>query len=272
MNGRFLGAVAAVAIIGCVGAPTAFATTNVLPDPSFGGLFFAAGKQLSITGLGWHTLSNTVTSNGVSVSVTTTAHLAAEPFPSVFASAQRISSIPGGGLTILSSAGANYDIEITGPTPNVLVDVSGWASLGASGTPSIFLIIQNDLIFSKYTPGTFSFDMPVLVPTGSLIPVELNASASLTGVPAAGSLSASAYLDPYFSIDPSNADPGAYSILTSPGVGNAPSPGVVIPETSTWAMMLLGFAGLGFASLRHRDSRAFTVVRPRERQKIRNTT
>jgi hypothetical protein len=39
-----------------------------------------------------------------------------------------------------------------------------------------------------------------------------------------GAMSASAYIDPYFSIDPSNADPGAYSILTSPGIGNAPSP------------------------------------------------
>jgi hypothetical protein len=27
--------------------------------------------------------------------------------------------------------------------------------------------------------------------------------------------------------------------------------GAVIPEPSTWAMMLLGFAGLGFAGWRH---------------------
>jgi hypothetical protein len=27
--------------------------------------------------------------------------------------------------------------------------------------------------------------------------------------------------------------------------------GAVIPEPSTWAMMLLGFAGLGFAGYRH---------------------
>ena len=57
-------------------------------------------------------------------------------------------------------------------------------------------------------------------------------------------MSVSAYLDPYFSIDPSNADASAYSILTSPGIGNAPSTGVPgTPEPSTWAMMLLGWAG-----------------------------
>jgi hypothetical protein len=42
-------------------------------------------------------------------------------------------------------------------------------------------------------------------------------------------------------------------------VGGGPAPtfnaisisGTVVPEPSTWAMMLLGFAGLGFAGYRH---------------------
>ena len=59
-------------------------------------------------------------------------------------------------------------------------------------------------------------------------------------------------LIPIFSIDASNPDPGAYSILTSPGIGNSPS---AIPEPSTWAMMLLGFAGLGYAGYRKRKTK-----------------
>jgi hypothetical protein len=35
MNARFLGAAAAVAMVGFVWAPTAFATTIVLPEPHF---------------------------------------------------------------------------------------------------------------------------------------------------------------------------------------------------------------------------------------------
>jgi hypothetical protein len=43
---------------------------------------------------------------------------------------------------------------------------------------------------------------------------------------------------------------------------NVDSPGAAAPEPSTWAMMLLGFAGLGFAALRHaRKSRLALVSR-----------
>jgi hypothetical protein len=59
-----------------------------------------------------------------------------------------------------------------------------------------------------------------------------------------------AQVDPYFSIASGFANADLYQIVTSPGVGNefAPPPG--IPEPSTWAMMLLSFAGLGFVGYR----------------------
>src|SRR5580692_8528908 len=51
-------------------------------------------------------------------------------------------------------------------------------------------------------------------------------------------------IDPYIWIDPSQA--GQFSLLISAGVPNVPFP-TGVPETSTWAMMLIGFAGLSFA-------------------------
>ena len=56
-----------------------------------------------------------------------------------------------------------------------------------------------------------------------------------------GAQSASAFIDPFFFVDPSFPDAQQYSILTSPGIGNiAP-----VPEPPTWMMLLTGMAGLG---------------------------
>jgi hypothetical protein len=62
-----------------------------------------------------------------------------------------------------------------------------------------------------------------------------------------------AWVDPYFTIDPDSANADLYQIALSPGVGNEPFaglPSLGVPEPSTWAMMLLGFARLGFLGYR----------------------
>ena len=67
-----------------------------------------------------------------------------------------------------------------------------------------------------------------------------------------GGGSASAWVDPYFYIDPSflSQHPG-YALNFSPFVGNDPSPPAV-PEPSTWAMLFGGFGLVGFAMRRAR--------------------
>ncbi|MCP3442050.1 PEP-CTERM sorting domain-containing protein [Bradyrhizobium sp. CCGUVB14] len=60
----------------------------------------------------------------------------------------------------------------------------------------------------------------------------------------------SAWVDPTFTIDPSVAS--QYSLQFSDGIGNTIS---AVPESSTWAMMILGFCGLGFFAYR-RDKQA----------------
>jgi len=52
-------------------------------------------------------------------------------------------------------------------------------------------------------------------------------------------------IDPNISVNGPLADD--VDILFSPGIGNGVS---AVPEPSTWAMMLIGFAGLGFAGYR----------------------
>jgi hypothetical protein len=87
----------------------------------------------------------------------------------------------------------------------------------------------------------------VKVTTGEEIEVKMLADLTVEACQQ-GPTSLTAYIDPYFFIDPSSPDAGQYSIVTSFGIGNA-EPGAV-PEPSTWAMMLLGFAGLAWAGYR----------------------
>jgi hypothetical protein len=64
-----------------------------------------------------------------------------------------------------------------------------------------------------------------------------------------GSQSFSLFVDPQFVIAAS--DPGAYSLVFSPGIGN----GTAVPEPSTWAILLIGFVGVGFAGYRRMRGR-----------------
>ncbi len=231
-SGLCRAAVAFVAI-GCIGASTAFANAVILPDPTLGGLLLGLGQSQS-AGPGTHTL--TVASALASGSATVIDE--GLPFPSILALVQA-QSLPGATGSLSAFAELDYDIEITGPAGEVSVDVSGLAmgSGSGSGFVGIGLTINDEPFLPHH-----HFDLNSTLPTNTPIAVQLNTSA-IVPLTEAGSSSASAYLDPYFSIDPSNADASAYAILVSPGIANTPA----TPEPSTWAMLLLGFAGLGWA-------------------------
>jgi hypothetical protein len=67
----------------------------------------------------------------------------------------------------------------------------------------------------------------------------------------------SASIDPFISIDPTFLlnNPG-FSLEFSPGTVNVSS----VPEPSTWAMMILGFAGIGFMTYRRKAKPALMVA------------
>ena len=70
--------------------------------------------------------------------------------------------------------------------------------------------------------------------------------------PTYGTGSASVYLDPFISIDPtwSAAHPG-YSLHVEPGFGNSAAGGAV-PEPASWALFVAGFGVVGAAARRRR--------------------
>nr|WP_199866341.1 PEP-CTERM sorting domain-containing protein [Bradyrhizobium sp.] len=59
----------------------------------------------------------------------------------------------------------------------------------------------------------------------------------------------SAWVDPTFTIDPAVAS--QYSLYFSEGIGNTVS---AVPEPSTWAMVIIGFFGVGFMTYRRKNA------------------
>jgi hypothetical protein len=65
-----------------------------------------------------------------------------------------------------------------------------------------------------------------------------------------------AQADPFIYIDPTFALADQFSLVFSPGVGNVSA----VPEPSTWAMLLLGFGGVGFMAYRRKSKPALMAV------------
>jgi hypothetical protein len=181
-------------------------------------------------------------------------------------------SVSAGGDVVGSQAHAdaslNYYLEVVGPSgAPVPVDlkssiigtlISGSAD-GVVALASASLVVVNpsgNLVSGSYLPAP---PQPTTVDTvidlfpNTIYGVSLQALAfALCGAQdefgtttCDGNLaSASAAVDPTFMIDPGFADASQYQIVFSPGVSSA------VPESGTWGMMLIGFAGLGYAAFR----------------------
>lgn len=103
---------------------------------------------------------------------------------------------------------------------------------------------------SVLDPSSFTIAGNIQVNIGQTYSVAITASAS-----AIETSSGSAYIDPWIFVDLSTPNADQYSISTSPFIGNSPVMAAV-PEPSTWALMILGFAGVGFVAYRRRDHNA----------------
>lgn len=113
------------------------------------------------------------------------------------------------------------------PGAGVSSNVSGSYSTGYSGA------------FNEN--GTYSFQTNALY----FVSLEADVYGLLSGnVAADRGYSGDLSFNGYASVDPTFNVPQGYSILLSEGIGNG------VPEPSTWAMMLIGFGGLGLAGYR----------------------
>jgi hypothetical protein len=88
--------------------------------------------------------------------------------------------------------------------------------------------------------GTYTFT------TNEIYTVSLSGllEADLSGNIGGGTETVSAYIDPQFSVA------SGYSLEFSAGIDNSVG---AVPEPSTWAMMILGFCGVGFMAYRRKQ-------------------
>jgi hypothetical protein len=167
-----------------------------------------------------------------------------QKFPSVSATATTVS-----GSEVISETDLTYTAVIEGPTGTVSVNVQakggvsgdigttdGSADLVIAGSG---LNVEEAAVFGGST--SFSLNSDYVFETNSVYEVEMEA-----GMNPAISGSGNAFVDPMFTLPP------GYTLALSPGIGNSLPP---IPESSTWAMMLVGFAGLGFIGYRRAKAR-----------------
>lgn len=139
---------------------------------------------------------------------------------------------------------------LSGPFPGTEVQAGAQLGMFADIPPALYDVPS---IFSDdYSLGTFSESGSVSYLSTANTPFFIGGGvgAQIGGYTASSSIT----LDPILTIDPSFAavDPNylkGYSIVLSPGVGNAVS---AAPESAAWAMMLLGIGGVGAAMRRRR--------------------
>ena len=170
----------------------------------------------------------------------------------------------------IGNATQTYSMEVLGPAgyAQVKVDAHGGVSAsshaagGYTGNLSVNFTVAG-IIDDAATmnginaPGSKTFDDTgtYTFSTSYIYSVTLygNLNLGISGNLGGGTETLSGYIDPTFTVV--GNDPGAYTLLFSPGIGNMSA----VPEASTWAMMILGFCGLGFMAYRRTDKVAVTA-------------
>ena len=153
-------------------------------------------------------------------------------------------------VPIVVNAAGGYTYSVDTPGYEEFLNSDFNSSFYVSGVLTDQILWYSD-IDGSLAPGSNSWsdNNTYTMYTNELYTVSLVAgfAIGMGGNEGGGTQMMSVYVDPTFAVG-SGADPSQYSLVFSDGVGNAAAGAV--PESSTWAMMLIGFAGLGFGARR----------------------
>lgn len=106
---------------------------------------------------------------------------------------------------------------------------------------------------SVFNPESFTMSGSISMNVGDTVMIRLMADAT-----SIATNSSSVFIDPYAFFDLSAPDASLYGLVFSPGIGNDPVTPIssAVPEPSTWAMMIFGFAGVSYLAYRRRNRTA----------------
>lgn len=209
------------------------------------------------------------------------------------ASGTTSTSLPGNVASVINNATLTYSFVITGPTTTVPVLIKAAGGIDQSALPiglgaadfsdvatfQLFQqlptgqvqILRDDVNFYNRTytvlhnnaivqtgqvaqgagwSGGFTENVVQALLTNTVYSVSLRVDGGFSINRSGLTGSDSVFVDPQFFIDVSASDPSLYSIQFSSGISNFTSG---VPEPSTWVMMILGFAGVGFSIYRRRN-------------------
>jgi hypothetical protein len=162
-----------------------------------------------------------------------TADIDLSPTPSI--------SLTSSGKGAVGIAALTYYFAVIGPSGSVPISINAKGSTTPGVGQDSFLVQTTvnpafaPLLVSSPTQGEWTISGEYDVVANVIYRVSLQVGASN---------GSSSYIDPTFLIDPAYSS--NYSLIFSAGIVNG------VPEPSTWAMMLIGFAGLGYMGLRSR--------------------
>jgi hypothetical protein len=205
--------------------------------------------------------------------VSATAVGSASPRPRITTEAEVAASPTPDNVSALSELKLTYYVEIVGPSGEVPLGVKTIGMTDSALGSVDGATAELDLSFGpSFTAVSFAGLPPTSLPTSFDInkTYQIMANTVFRVIESTNSYAqtcpncaqpnsgmASAYVDPYFYISSEPDNYSEYHIVTSLKIGNT----LPIPEPSKWAMMLLGFAGLGFASCRRtREKKHFLFV------------
>jgi hypothetical protein len=158
------------------------------------------------------------------------------------------------GATALAHMSLVYQFAILGPAGSVPLNVIAAGSAQGASVDALFRVDGPNTIGTvllQYLPwgaGSWSLNQAYQFRTNVPYTVTLDVLAT-SHSSINQSDSAFAMVDPLFSIDETVLNPQDYRLVFSHGVFNIAA---AVPEPSTWAMMILGFAGVGFVTYRRK--------------------
>ncbi|MEH2517767.1 hypothetical protein V1279_003340 [Bradyrhizobium sp. AZCC 1610] len=182
-------------------------------------------------------------------------------------------SVNGQGLMAAYAFGGYY-FQYNGPNPEIHVLITGSGGVSnAISTPnqvsayfqggSYGTVLLGEACGSTHggcgtQQSSTSFSTPFTLTNGTIYNIQMNlfVDANTLGI-GGGTDTQFAFIDPIISFDPAFGNQGPLDLLFTGGVGNIAVGGV--PEPSTWAMMILGFAGVGYMTYRRRKTVALAA-------------